>query len=78
LRVKELDEPRVRESLKPINGISNIVKNDDYYLVNSGEDISEDVSKAVCSANGVITELETYRPSLNEIFLEATRPKEHA
>jgi ABC-2 type transport system ATP-binding protein len=78
LRVKELDEPHVRESLKPVSGISNIVKNDGYYLVNSGEDVSEDVSRAVCNAHGVVTELEVYRPSLSEIFLEVTRPKENA
>jgi ABC-2 type transport system ATP-binding protein len=78
LRVKELDEPHVRESLKPVNGISNIAKNDGYYLVNSGEDVSEDVSRAVCNAHGVVTELEVYRPTLSEIFLEVTRPKEQA
>jgi len=74
LKVKELDEPHVRESLKPVTGISNVVKNDGFYLINSAEDISEDVSKAVCKANGVVTELEVYRPSLNEIFLDITRP----
>ncbi len=74
LRVKELDEPRVRESLKPVVGISNVVKNNGFYLINSGDDVSEDVSRAVCKASGVVTELEVYRPSLNEIFLEVTRP----
>jgi ABC-2 type transport system ATP-binding protein len=74
LRVKELDEPRVRESLRPLAGVSNVVKNDGYYLINSSDDVSEDVSRAVCRANGVVTELEVYRPSLNEIFLDITRP----
>jgi ABC-2 type transport system ATP-binding protein len=74
LRVKELDEPRVRESLKPLAGISNVVKNDSFYLINSSDDVSEDVSRAVCKANGVVTELEVYRPSLSEIFLDITRP----
>lgn len=74
LRVKELDEPHVRESLKPLTGISNVAKNDGFYLINSSDDVSEDVSKAVCRANGVVTELEVYRPSLNEIFLDITRP----
>lgn len=74
LRVKELDEPRVRESLRPLAGISNVVKNDGYYLINSSDDVSEDVSRAVCQTGGVVTELEVYRPSLNEIFLDITRP----
>jgi ABC-2 type transport system ATP-binding protein len=74
LRVKELDEPRVRETLQPVNGISNIVRNDGFYLIDSGEDVSEDVSRAVCRAHGIVTELEVYRPSLNEIFLDITRP----
>jgi ABC-2 type transport system ATP-binding protein len=74
LRVKELDEPHVRESLKPVSGISNIMKNDGFYLISSEADVSEDVSKAVCRASGVVTELEVYRPSLNEIFLDITMP----
>jgi len=74
LRVKELDEPRVRESLRPLTGISYVVKNDGYYLINSSDDVSEDVSRAVCRTGGVVTELEVYRPSLNEIFLDITRP----
>lgn len=74
LRVKELDELHVRESLKPVTGISNIVRNNGHYLISSGMDVSEDVSKAVCRANGVVTELEVYRPSLSEIFLDITRP----
>ncbi len=78
LRVKELDELHVRETLKPVIGISNVIRNDGYYLVSSAEDVSEDVSRAVCKASGIITELEVYRPSLNEIFLDITRPKEQA
>jgi len=74
LRVKELDEPRVRESLKPLVGISNVMKNNGFYLINSSDDVSEEVSKAVCRASGVVTELEVYRPSLSEIFLDITRP----
>jgi len=74
LRVKELDELHVRESLKPVIGISNVVRNDGFYLISSGEDVSEDVSRAVCKAGGVVTELEVYRPSLNEIFLDIARP----
>jgi ABC-2 type transport system ATP-binding protein len=74
LRVKELDEPHVRESLKAVGGISGIAKNDGFYLIDSGDDVSEDVSRAVCRTGGVVTELEVYRPSLNEIFLDITRP----
>ncbi len=75
LRVKELDEPRVRESLKPLTAVSNVVKNDGYYLINSSDDVSEDVSRIVCRTGGIVTELEVYRPSLNEIFLDITRPE---
>ena len=78
LRVKELDEPHTMETLKPLNSVSNIVKNDGYYLVNSSDDVSEDVSRAICNAHGIITELEVYRPSLNEIFLDITKPREPA
>jgi ABC-2 type transport system ATP-binding protein len=74
LRVKELDESRVRESLKPVPGISNVVRNDGFYLIDSGADVSEEVSRAVCRTGGVVTELDVYRPSLNEIFLDITRP----
>lgn len=74
LRVKELDEPRVRETLKPVPGISNIVKNDGFYLIDSGADVSEEVSRAICRTGGIVTELDVYRPSLNEIFLDITRP----
>lgn len=74
LKVKELDEPRVRELLKPVPGISNIIKNDGIYLIDSGADVSEEVSRIVCRTGGVVTELDVYRPSLNEIFLDITRP----
>jgi ABC-2 type transport system ATP-binding protein len=36
--------------------------------------MSEDVPKAVSRASGIFTGLEVYRPSLNEIFLDITRP----
>ncbi len=57
LRVKELDEPHVRESLKPVQGISGVAKNDGFYLIDSGADVSEEVSRAVCRTGGVVTEL---------------------
>ncbi|AFC99496.1 ABC-type multidrug transport system, ATPase component [Methanocella conradii HZ254] len=75
LRVKELDERCVMESLKRVEGISNVTRNNGYYLISSGEDVSEEVSRVLCKSSGVVTELEVYRPSLNEIFLEVTRPE---
>lgn len=75
LRVKELDERCVMESLKRVEGISNVTRNNGYYLIDSGEDVSEEVSRVLCKNNGVVTELGVYRPSLNEIFLEVTRPE---
>jgi ABC-2 type transport system ATP-binding protein len=75
LRVKELDERCVMESLKRVEGVSNVTRNNGYYLIDSGEDVSEEVSRVLCKNSGVVTELEVYRPSLNEIFLEATRPE---
>ncbi len=74
LRVKDIDEGTVRNSLKGIANIYSIVRNDGFFLVNAKEDVSEDVSRSIIREKGVITELESYRPSLNEIFLDVTRP----
>ena len=74
LRVKEIDEPLVRSSLNNITGISAIARNNGFYEINASQDVSEDVSRAVCKASGLVTELDVYRPTLNEIFLEVTRP----
>ncbi len=74
LRVKELDEGAVRNSLKSIASVYSIVRNDGFFLINAKEDVSEDVSRSILREKGVITELESYRPSLNEIFLDVTRP----
>lgn len=74
LKVTGMDEPIVRSSLTGISGISTVAQNNGFYLINSSVDVSEDVSRAVCRASGLVTELETYRPTLNEIFLEVTRP----
>jgi len=74
LRVKDIDEGTVRNSLKGIANIYSIVRNDGFFLVNAKEDVSEDVSRSILREKGVITELESYRPSLNEIFLDVTRP----
>ena len=74
LRVKDIDEPIVRSSLTGINDISTIARNNGFYVINASQDVSEDVSRAVCKASGLVTELDVYRPTLNEIFLEVTRP----
>jgi ABC-2 type transport system ATP-binding protein len=74
LRVKDIDEGTVRNSLKSVANIYSIVRNDGFFLVNAKEDVSEDVSRSIIREKGVITELESYRPSLNEIFLDVTRP----
>jgi ABC-2 type transport system ATP-binding protein len=75
LRVKDLEEVQVKESLKLIGNISSVVRNDGYFAIDASADVSEDVSRAVCHAHGLVTELEVYRPSLNEIFLNITRPQ---
>lgn len=75
LRVKDLEEAQVKESLKVISNISNVTRNDGYFAIDASADVSEDVSRAVCHAHGLVTELEVYRPSLNEIFLNITRPQ---
>jgi ABC-2 type transport system ATP-binding protein len=36
--------------------------------------VSESVSRAVSRSLGIVTLLESYRPTLGEIFLEVTRP----
>ena len=74
LRVKEIDEPVVRSSISGIIGISTVARNNGFYVINASEDVSEDVSRAVCKTGGLVTELDVYRPTLNEIFLEVTRP----
>ncbi|WP_424357997.1 ATP-binding cassette domain-containing protein [Methanocella sp. MCL-LM] len=74
LRVKELDEPVIRNSLTGISGISTVARNNGFYVINASQDVSEDVSRAICRTGGLVTELDVYRPTLNEIFLEVTRP----
>jgi ABC-2 type transport system ATP-binding protein len=69
-----IDEGTVRNSLKNVANIYSIVRNDGFFLVNAKEDVSEDVSRSIIREKGVITELESYRPSLNEIFLDVTKP----
>ena len=74
LRVKDIDETAVRNSLGNIASIYSLVRNNGFFLVDAKEDVSEDVARSIIREKGVITELESYRPSLNEIFLEVTRP----
>jgi len=74
LRVKDIDEGAVRNVLKNVASIYSIVRNDGFFLVNAKEDVSEDVSRSIIREKGVITELESYRPTLNEIFLDVTKP----
>ena len=75
LRVKDIEETQIKESLKTIGNISNVTRNNGYFAIDASADVSEDVSRAVCHAHGLVTELEVYRPSLNEIFLNITRPQ---
>ena len=74
LRVKDIDETAVRLSLKCISAISNVARDNGHFTISAREDVSEEVSRAICQEKGIITELEAYRPTLNEIFLEVTRP----
>lgn len=78
LRVKDLDEAHAIQSLSAVQGITNVARHDGYYLIDAGEDVSEDVSRAVCHTNGVVTGLDVARPTLNEIFLDITRPAQRA
>lgn len=74
LKVKDIDEGVVRNSLKGIASIYSIVRNDGFFMVNAKEDVSEDVARSIIKEKGIIVDLESYRPSLNEIFLDVTRP----
>jgi ABC-2 type transport system ATP-binding protein len=74
LKVKDIDEGAVRNSLKDIANIYSIVRNNGFFMVNAKEDVSEDVARSIIREKGIIVDLESYRPSLNEIFLDVTRP----
>ena len=74
LRVKEIDEGIVRNSLKSIASVYSIVKNDGFFLINAEGGRVRGRVPVDYAGEGVITELESYRPSLNEIFLDVTRP----
>ena len=49
-------------------------KNDGAFIIDASSDVSESVSRAVSRSLGIVVELQSYRPSLGEIFLEVTRP----
>lgn len=74
LRVKDVDESMVQSSLKAIASVYSIARNDGFFVINAREDVSEDVARSIIREKGIITELESYRPTLNEIFLDVTRP----
>ena len=52
LKVLDIEEAQVKESLKPLGSISNVVKNNGYYAIDASADVSEEVSRAVCHARG--------------------------
>jgi ABC-2 type transport system ATP-binding protein len=68
------DEITLFRLLKSIEGVITVTKNDDAFIIDSSEEISENVSRAVSRSLGIVVELQSYRPSLNELFLEVTRP----
>ena len=74
LKVKDIDDGAVRSSLKGIASIHSVAGNDGYFMVNAREDVSEDVARSIIREKGIIVDLGSYRPSLNEIFLDVTRP----
>ncbi len=68
------DEIALFRLLKSIEGVYNVAKDDGYFLIDASQDVSEQVSRAVSRSLGIVTVLESYRPTLGEIFLEVTRP----
>ncbi len=76
LRIKNIDEATMVRSLKSIDEINAISRFNGSYVIDANSDVSESVSQAISHANGTVMGLESYRPSLNEIFLEVTRPRE--
>ena len=74
LRIKNIDETTMVRSLKSIDEINAISRFNGSYVIDASIDVSERVSQAISRASGTVMGLESYRPSLNEIFLEVTRP----
>ena len=74
LSVRHADEMALFRLLKGIEGVSAVAKNDGAFIIDASVDVSENVSRAVSRSLGIVVELQSYRPSLGEIFLEVTRP----
>jgi ABC-type multidrug transport system, ATPase component len=74
LHTRHGDEIALFRLLKGIEGVSAVAKDDGCFVIDASADVSENVSRAVSQSLGIVVGLESYRPSLNEIFLEVTRP----
>jgi ABC-2 type transport system ATP-binding protein len=74
LCVRHGDNVTLQRLLTEIDGVYSVAKNNGSFIIDASEDVSERVSRAVSRSFGIVVELEAYRPSLNEIFLEVTRP----
>jgi len=59
LRVVDIEEGTVRNSLKEIASEYSIAENEDFFFFNA----KEGVSRSIIREKGIITELESYRPS---------------
>ncbi len=68
------DEVTLYRLLKNIESVISVTRNDEAFIIDSSEEVSESVSRAVSRSLGIVVELQSYRPSLGEIFLEVTRP----
>ncbi|HUL62537.1 MAG TPA: ABC transporter ATP-binding protein [Methanocella sp.] len=74
LSVRHGDDVTLYHQLKGIEGVTAVARSDGCYLIDAAVDVSEGISRAVSRSQGLVTQLEASRPSLNEIFLEVTRP----
>jgi ABC-2 type transport system ATP-binding protein len=74
LCVRHADEMALFRLLKSIDGVYSVAKDDGTFVIDASQEVSEHVSRAVSRSLGIVTLLESYRPTLNEIFLEVTRP----
>jgi ABC-2 type transport system ATP-binding protein len=68
------DENALLRLLNGIEGVNAVARDGGSYIIDSSCDVSEYVSRAVSRSLGIVVELQAYRPSLNEIFLEVTKP----
>lgn len=74
LCVRYGDEIAMYRQIKAIPGVSSVARNDGAFIIDASGDVTEEVSLAVNRAGGLVIDLESYRPSLGEIFLEVTKP----